>query len=58
MTPLAGTDATGSAKTRGIEEKARAEVDPAIVSRDDLVDLLQQSYPRGLASGRANLLGV
>jgi transposase len=35
MTTLAGADATGSAKKKSMEVRARAEVDPAILSRDD-----------------------
>jgi len=35
MTTLAGADATGSATKEGMEVRTRAEVDPAVGSRDD-----------------------
>jgi hypothetical protein len=34
-TTVAGADATGSAKKESMEVRARAEVDPVILSRDD-----------------------
>jgi len=35
MTTLAGADATGSATKESMEVRTRAEVDPAVGSRDD-----------------------